>query len=93
MKTDILILGGGLSAVCAAWETVKNSTHRVDLLSWGGGASPYIHGFCLPIGPGDSEELFFRDTMASGYHRNRADLVRRMCWKVSACRPILRNLG
>ena len=79
MKTDILILGGGLSAVCAAYEIVKTGTHRVDLLSWGGGASPYIHGFCLPIGPGDSEELFFQDTMASGYSQNREDLVRRLC--------------
>ena len=58
MKTDILILGGGLSGFCAAWEIVKHSDLSVDLLAWGGGASPYIHGFCLPVGEGDSEELF-----------------------------------
>ena len=58
MKTDVLIIGGGLTGICAAYEIIKNSDLRVDLLQWGGGASPYIHGFCLPVGEGDSEELF-----------------------------------
>ena len=79
MKTDILIIGGGLSGICAAYEIIKNSNHQVDLLQWGGGASPYIHGFCLPMGEDDSEELFFRDSMASGYGQSRETLVRRLC--------------
>lgn len=79
MKTDILILGGGLSGFCAAWEVIKNSRLTVDLLAWGGGASPYIHGFCLPIGEGDSEELFYRDSLQSGYGQGDPRLVRRLC--------------
>lgn len=79
MKTDILIIGGGLSAHCAAYEIIKNSDLQVDLLQWGGGASPYIHGFCLPCLPEDSEELFFKDSMESGYQQSRASLVRRLC--------------
>ena len=79
MKTDILILGGGLTGICAAYEIVKNSKYTVDLLQRGGGASPYIHGFCLPVGDGDSEELFFNDSMASGYGQCRESLVRRLC--------------
>ena len=66
MKTDILILGGGLSALAAADEAVRNSHCRVTLLQCGGGASPYIHGFCLPVGEGDSEALLLEDTLASG---------------------------
>lgn len=79
MKTDILILGGGLAGICAAWEILQNSGRTVDLLSCGGGASPYIHGFCLPVGEGDSEELFFADSMASGYHQSSKPLVARLC--------------
>lgn len=79
MNTDILIIGGGLSAYCAAYEVIKNSDLQVDMLSWGGGASPYIHGFCLPCLPEDSEELFYKDSMESGYHQSRESLVRRLC--------------
>lgn len=79
MQTDILIIGGGLTGIAAAYEIIKNSDLQVDLLQWGGGASPYIHGFCLPIGDGDSEELFFNDSMASGYQQSDAALVRRLC--------------
>ena len=79
MKTDVLIIGGGLTGICAAYEIIKNSHRSVDLLQWGVGASPYIHGFCLPVGRDDSEELFFRDSMASGYGQCRESLVRRLC--------------
>lgn len=79
MKTDILILGGGLTGICAAYEIIKSSDLTVDLLQWGGGASPYIHGFCLPVGEDDSEELFFTDSKASGYGQCREALVRRLC--------------
>ncbi len=79
MKTDILILGGGLAGICAAHEILQNSDRSVDLLSCGGGASPYIHGFCLPVGEEDSEQLFFADSMASSYYQSREILVRRLC--------------
>ena len=79
MNTDILIIGGGLSAYCAAYEIIKESNLQVDLLQWGGGASPYIHGFCLPIGADDSEQLFFSDSMESGYHQSDKKLVARLC--------------
>lgn len=79
MQTDVLIIGGGLTGIAAAYEIIKNSNLRVDLLHWGGGASPYIHGFCLPVGNGDSEALFYEDSMASGYQQSRPALVNRLC--------------
>jgi len=79
LKTDILIIGGGLSAYAAAYEIVKSSDLQVLILAPGGGASPYIHGFCLPVGEGDSPELLFEDTVASGYGMGRKDLIRRLC--------------
>ena len=49
MQTDILIIGGGLTGIAAAYEIIKSSDLKVTLLQCGGGASPYIHGFCLPF--------------------------------------------
>jgi len=93
MKTDILILGGGLTGICAAYEIIKHSERRVDLLQWGGGASPYIHGFCLPVGQDDSEELFFADSMASGYGQCRESLVRCLCRESVTLPEYFRELG
>lgn len=66
MKTDVLILGGGLTALTAAYEITRESNLQVTLLQCGGGASPYIHGFCLPIGQNDSARLLYQDTLTSG---------------------------
>lgn len=93
MKTDILIIGGGLSGICAAYEILKNSDRRVDLLQWGGGASPYIHGFCLPVGEGDSEALLFSDSIASGCGQSRESLVRRLCRDSLSLSDYFRELG
>ena len=93
MKTDILIIGGGLTGICAAYEIIKNSDRQVDLLQWGGGASPYIHGFCLPVGNDDSEELFFEDSMASGYGQCRESLVKRLCRESVTLPDYFRELG
>ena len=79
MNTDILILGGGLAGYCAAWEIIQNSAYKVDMLACGAGASAYIHGFCLPVGEGDSEALFARDTAQSGYHQGNPALIQRLC--------------
>lgn len=93
MLTDILIIGGGLSGIAAAYEIIKSSDLQVDLLQWGGGASPYIHGFCLPIGEGDSEALFYEDSMVSGYQQSRPELVKRLCHDSLALPEYFRELG
>lgn len=93
MKTDILIIGGGLSGICAAYEIIKNSDRSVDLLQWGGGASPFIHGFSLPIGEDDSEQLLFSDSMASGCGQSREELVRRLCRDSLQLPDYFRKLG
>ena len=93
MKTDILIIGGGLTGIAAAYEIIKNSDLEVTLLQCGGGASPYIHGFCLPVGEGDSEELFYADSMASGYQQSREPLVRRLCHDSLTLQDYFAELG
>jgi fumarate reductase (CoM/CoB) subunit A len=79
MNTDVLIIGAGLTGTVAADEIIQRSDLRVLQLGSGSGASPYIHGFCMPVGPGDSEQLLYEDTMASGYGQCDARLVRSLC--------------
>ncbi|MBO5323750.1 MAG: FAD-binding protein [Oscillospiraceae bacterium] len=93
MTTDILIIGGGLTGIAAAYEIIKDSDLEVTLLQCGGGASPYIHGFCLPVGEGDSEELFYADSMASGYQQSRASLVKRLCHDSLTLQDYFAELG
>ncbi|MBE6975967.1 MAG: FAD-dependent oxidoreductase [Ruminococcaceae bacterium] len=93
MQTDILIIGGGLTGIAAAYEIIKNSDLEVTLLQCGGGASPYIHGFCLPVGEDDSEELFYNDSMASGYQQSRPALVKRLCHDSLELPEYFRELG
>lgn len=79
MKTDVLVLGGGLSALSAAYEVIKGSDLKVTLIQCGGGASPYIHGFCLPIGKNDSPELLLADTIVSGCGYSDPELAKTLC--------------
>ena len=93
MQADILIIGGGLTGIAAAYEIIKDSNLEVTLLQCGGGASPYIHGFCLPVGEGDSEQLFYADSMASGYQQSRPALVKRLCHDSLNLMDYFRELG
>ena len=79
MNTDVLIIGAGLTGTVAADEIIQNSELEVLQLGSGSGASPYIHGFCMPVGAGDSEVLLYGDTMASGYGQSDPRLVRSLC--------------
>lgn len=93
MKTDVLIIGGGLTGIAAAHEIIKKTALQVDLLHCGGGASPYIHGFCIPVGEGDSKELFYEDTMASGYGQSDPRLAKALCENSEALMPWFKELG
>ena len=53
---DVLILGGGLAGMIAADEIARSGA-QVLLLRPGGGASPFVHGFSLPVLPEDSADM------------------------------------
>ena len=84
MVTDVLIIGAGLTGTVAADEIIRHSALQVVQLGSGSGASPYIHGFCMPVGAGDSEELLYADTMASGYGQSDPALVQSLCGNAAA---------
>ena len=71
MTTDVLIIGGGVTARRAA--AIVSERYSVILAEDGAGASPYIHGLNVPLLEDDSKELFLTDTLESGkYQNNRA---------------------
>ncbi len=93
MVTDVLIIGAGLTGTVAADEIIRHSELQVVQLGSGSGASPYIHGFCMPVGEGDSEELLYADTMASGYGQSDRSLVKSLCKNAAALEEYFESLG
>jgi len=93
MNTDVLVIGGGLSGLTAAYEAAIVHKTRVVLLKNGSGASPFVHGFNVPLDPRDSAECFFEDTIRSGYHQNDPKLAKKLCSEASALPPFLHGLG
>ena len=93
MQTDVLIIGAGLTGTVAADEIIQNSDLTVMQLSSGSGASPYIHGFCMPVGAGDSEALLYADTMASGYGQCEPKLVESLCSHAASLEAYFAELG
>jgi len=77
MKTDVLVIGGGLSGrLCA--QTASEEC-EVTLVSDGNGASPYIHGINIPLDKRDSVEIFTEDTLKSGRYICDKKLVDILC--------------
>ena len=93
MITDVLIIGAGLTATVAADEIIQHSDLQMLQLGSGSGASPYIHGFCMPVGTGDSEKLLYEDTMVSGYGQCDPRLVQILCENAAALEEYFEGLG
>ncbi|MBQ8231412.1 MAG: FAD-binding protein [Lachnospiraceae bacterium] len=77
VKTDILVIGGGLAGRRCAEEASKKC--KVILISDGSGASPYVHGINVPLFAEDTVECFIEDTMRSGRYQNKKELVKVLC--------------
>ena len=75
---DVLIIGGGLAGWRAA-EAALNAGASVALVANGAGNSPDIHALNVPVGPGDSVELFIEDTLKSGRGACDKALVETLC--------------
>ena len=94
MKTDLLIIGGGLAGLTAAYEELKTEPgRRITILRPGAGSSPYVHGFNMPLNPQDSTELFIQDTEASGRGQGNAALVEELCRGSLELLPFFDELG
>lgn len=90
--TDCLLLGGGLAGWMAAREAVRAGV-RVTLLHDGQGASPWVHGLCIPAHPADSAETFLRDTLASGQGVSEPALAAALCGDAPEMQREIERLG
>ncbi len=88
MTSDVLIIGGGVTARRAA--AILAEKYSVILLSDGAGASPYIHGLNVPLHESDSAELFLKDTLESGKYQNDRALARAL---VKGSFDVIKELG
>lgn len=82
MGIKVLIAGKGLTGLMAAWQILeqeKSSKLEIEIVSDGSGASPYVHGFNVPLHPDDSVDIFKKDTMEGGYGLSDKKLVDCLC--------------
>ena len=75
---DVLVIGGGLAGWRAA-EAAAKAGASAALVANGAGNSPDIHAINVPVGPGDSVELFMEDTLRSGRGGCDRALVEVLC--------------
>lgn len=83
----ILIIGMGLTGLVAAQRLIElhavdddpNSNISIEIVGDGSGASPYVHGFNIPLDSRDSIDTFIEDTMSSGYDLSNKALVQTLC--------------
>ncbi len=94
IKTDALIIGSGLSGLLAAKQITQNSPQsKITMLGDGWGASPYVHGFNMPLREDDSIELFLNDTLKSGRYQSISELANALCNGTEDVKKELCELG
>ena len=99
----VLIIGNGLAGLMAASQLAgpllekrdNNGKHKIqiEIIGDGNGASPFVHGFNMPLFEKDSEEIFLSDTMAGGYELSCPELVEVLCRDSLKLLPDLEKLG
>lgn len=92
IQTDVLIIGGGIAGLMAAYSVNSKKKNDVMLLLDGSGASPFVHGFSLPVYPLDSTECFIEDTLKSGQWENDEKLVSMLCKESMRIPQLFKNL-
>lgn len=92
LLADCLIIGGGLAGWMAARECVREGL-RTCLLQDGKGASPWVHGFNVPLHPEDSPDVFLRDTLQSGQGLSDTELAFALCHDALDILELLQSMG
>ena len=93
IKTDALIIGSGLAGLLAAKQIYEKSDASITMLGDGWGASPFVHGFNMPLHPDDSVEIFKEDTLRSGRYQSISELCDTLCEGSATVKDELIELG
>lgn len=98
LSADVLIVGSGLAGLSAAVKIAgeslgRHKSARILIVRDGEGASPWVHGINMPLYPGDSPEIFFRDTLSSGAGAADTALARALCYDAGDCFNELCGMG
>lgn len=93
IKTDALIIGSGLAGLLAAKQIFEKSDASITMLGDGWGASPFVHGFNMPLHPDDSVEIFKEDTLRSGRYQSIPELCDMLCEGSATVKDELIELG
>lgn len=90
---NVVIIGSGVAGLMAAEQIAGMPGVQLDIISTGAGASPYIHGFNIPLYEQDSIEVFMKDTLESGYYLSNPDLIECLCQDSVKLLPELERMG
>ncbi|MBQ2118224.1 MAG: FAD-binding protein, partial [Clostridia bacterium] len=90
---DALVIGTGVTGLVAALKLAKKKGRSIAVVGDGVGASPYIHGFNMPLDSNDSPELFYEDTYKGGREQSDPALAGALCRKATDLFPLLAELG
>jgi fumarate reductase (CoM/CoB) subunit A len=93
LRKDAVIIGGGLAGLTAARSLELPDGMSLAILAPGAGASPFVHGFNMPLHQNDSVDCFINDTIKSGYAQGDARLVATLCAAGLDLLPFLETLG
>lgn len=91
-QSDILIIGGGLAGLRAAYEAACAGC-SVTVVSKGPRCSGEVSGFNVPVGRNDSVELFAADIARCGCGVGNPELIRRLAEDAAKELAFLESLG
>jgi len=97
VKSDVLIIGGGIAATMAAVAAAgkKVNTVLVDKGTFftSGSSCADLGGLAAFMGPGDNPELLFEDLLRTGYELNEQNLIWKAAQSIVELGQFLERIG